>query len=132
MQHIRLRLIGGFVLLPVLFDFAKWFRTISDIYCCYGGFDFRRNSGIAGSFNLCTLFTPLAQQGRYQDRFRALRQRAEHWGPLLGAMVIEVRKVIGCCLSVPPVLILLAVLGFAFTVRESIPALNDPLHPAAH
>lgn len=54
LQHIRLRLIGGFVLFAgSFFDFAKWFRAISDIYCCYGGFDFRRNSGIAGSFNLC-------------------------------------------------------------------------------
>ena len=29
-------------------------------------------------------------------------------------------------------LILLAALGFAFSVRQSIPALNDPLHPVTH
>ncbi|MFQ9107469.1 MAG: MFS transporter, partial [Lacticaseibacillus rhamnosus] len=79
-----------------------------------------------------TLFTPLAQQGRYQGLIQGFASAGRALGPLLGAMVIEGTQSYRLLFVGATGLILLAVLGFAFTVRESIPALNDPLHPAAH
>ena len=133
LQHIRLRLIGGFVLFAgsflILLNGSGQYLTfiIAMVVLTLGEI-----LALPAVSTYVTLFTPLAQQGHYQGLIQGFASAGRALGPLLGAMVIEGTQSYRLLFVGATGLILLAVLGFAFTVRESIPALNDPLHPAAH
>lgn len=133
LQHIRLRLIGGFVLFAgsfllllngsgqyITFIVAMIVLTMGEVLA------------LPAVSTYVTLFTPLAQQGRYQGLIQGFASAGRALGPLLGAMVIEGTGSYQLLFVGATGLILLAALGFAFSVRQSIPALNDPLHPVTH
>ncbi len=133
LKHIRLRLVVGFILFAgsflILLNGSGAYLTfiIAMIVLTVG-----EVLALPAVSTYVTLFTPLVQQGRYQGLIQGFASAGRALGPLLGAMIIEGTSSYRLLFISATGLILLAALGFAFTVRESIPALNDPLHPAAH
>ena len=133
LKHIRLRLVVGFILFAgsflILLNGSGAYLTfiIAMIVLTVG-----EVLALPAVSTYVTLFTPLVQQGRYQGLIQGFASAGRALGPLLGAMIIEGTSSYRLLFVSATGLILLAALGFALTVRESIPALNDPLHPAAH